>query len=56
MNTELKHEENPTTKWSTYSSSRINAHLMLPLFQENRKSIQKIFSGKKLYPRNLVNQ
>ena len=31
-----------------YSSSRINAHLMFPLFPENQKSIPEYFSGKKL--------
>ena len=31
-----------------YSSSRINAHLMFSLFPENRKSIPKFYSGKKL--------
>ena len=30
-----------------YSSSQINAHLMFPLFPENRKSIPQGFSNKK---------
>ena len=29
-----------------YGSSRINTHLMFPLFPENRKSIPKRFIGK----------
>ena len=29
-------------------SSRIDAHLIFPLFPENRKAIPKAFSGKKL--------
>ena len=35
--------------WSNYSSSRINVHLMFPLFPEKQKSILKSFNGKKLF-------
>ena len=42
---------------NTYSSSRLNAHLMFPLFPENRKpSIPNCFTGRKLFLKNVTLQ
>ena len=40
---------------NAFPLSRLNAHLMFPLFTENRKSIPQSFSGKKLF-KNVTRQ